>query len=91
MQSSLDQRERERLEEQIEELRSIKKVEQQRRMECEQSLREVETAILEELKDKDDLERRVHHLESQKKNLEGKVAKLLRVPPMVSSKHTGSG
>ncbi len=51
----------------------------------------METAILEELKDKDDLERRVHHLESQKKNLEGKVAKLLRVPPMVSSKHTGSG
>lgn len=85
IQSSLDgnERERERLEEELEGLRAIQKVEEQRRIECEQSLREVETAIMDELRDKDDLECKIEHLESQKKSLEGRVAKLLRVPPMV--------
>ena len=80
---TLDDRERRRLEEQLEELKANQKTEERRRMDCEESLREVETAILEELKVKDGLESRVQHLESQKKTLEGRVAKLLRVPPMV--------
>ena len=85
IQSSLDEKEAKKLEAQLEELQVTKEVEVQRRMECERSLREVETAILEELKDKDDLEQRIQHLESQKKTLEGRVSKLLRIPPMVIS------
>jgi len=83
IQATSEKHERRRLEEQLDKVRASQKVEERRRMDCENSLREVETAILEELKVKDGLEHRVQHLESQKKTLEGRVAKLLRVPPMV--------